>query len=189
MYTDQSELLTGLHQVLVEELGSRKTSNRSLTVADIYYELAPFLVCRNKLGIESVFDYERALVRLLAGEGGYLEIESLADRQKLQRRVDWRYPDPALLRDFLLAGVTICSSGMEETEGDDGTVDLPRFLDCPSCTEPLPQQAEVVFCPFCGDDLKRTSCVSCDEELRQNWRFCIACGTEVEAQGPPPGLH
>jgi hypothetical protein len=24
-------------------------------------------------------------------------------------------------------------------------------------------------------------CPACGEELRLNWRFCIACGTEVES--------
>jgi hypothetical protein len=59
--------------------------------------------------------------------------------------------------------------------------DLPPFENCPWCREELPQQARVRFCPFCGSNVQLVPCPACGEELRLNWRFCIACGTEVES--------
>jgi len=59
--------------------------------------------------------------------------------------------------------------------------DLPPFENCPWCKEALPQQAKVRFCPFCGSDVNLVPCPACGEELRLTWRFCIACGTEVES--------
>jgi hypothetical protein len=181
MFTDPSEVLARFNEVLVEELRPRmkKGSDVSLNVGDIYYELAPFQSCRYKLGVDSILDYDRMLLRMLAGAGGYLEVESLADRQKIQRQVDLRFPDPAILRDYFTVGVRICSSSLQEAEDTDEEVVSPRSRACPSCAEQLPQEAGVQFCPFCGDDVRRAPCVSCGEELRLNWIFCTACGTEV----------
>jgi rRNA maturation endonuclease Nob1 len=60
--------------------------------------------------------------------------------------------------------------------------DLPHFKDCPSCSEALPQEAGVNFCPFCGDDLRRVLCPSCSRKLKLNWKFCVGCGTEMEPE-------
>lgn len=190
MGLDGQSVLEQFHSVLVQELGSRagRDSGVSLTVADIYFDLVPFQTLRKELGVESVFDYERALLRLLAGQGGFLELEYIGDRHKLQRQLASGTPDPDLFRELLPAGVRICShveempAGIEkEEEVVVGVVeDLPHFQDCPSCAEALPQRDGVSFCPFCGGDLRRTPCVSCDEKLKLDWRFCIACGTEVE---------
>jgi hypothetical protein len=56
----------------------------------------------------------------------------------------------------------------------------PPFHDCPSCSETLPQHTEVRFCPFCGSNVQRVLCDSCGEKLRVIWRYCVACGTEVQ---------
>ena len=65
---------------------------------------------------------------------------------------------------------------------DQGPEDFPLFEDCPSCQEPLPQQARVRFCPFCGVNVQRVLCPSCGEKLKLDWQFCIACGTPVESE-------
>jgi hypothetical protein len=191
MMPDQQEVLSRFHQVLVETSGSRYSRDRSasLTVYDIYYNLVPFQDWQDELGLESVLDYERALLRLLAGQGGFLEMESLADRQKLQRLVDSGRPDPGLIRDYLSAGVCIRSRGDKESPEVEEAKDLPHFEDCPSCSDPLPQQAGVNFCPFCGTDVRRVLCVSCEEKLKLEWRYCIACGTEVEKARGALALH
>jgi hypothetical protein len=233
MYADQNDLLTHFQHRLREEaaLRGKKASESSLTVADIYYELLPFETCRKELGVESILDYEHALLRLLADEGGCVEIESLADRQRLQREANGWSPDPGVLRDFFSVGVRISSPIVEGREAEEatgaeeavqmhetpekeknvdmdetletagtheigGTLEMPRkgpesphYVNCPSCTETLPQQARVNFCPFCGEDVRRNICVSCDEKLKLNWRFCIACGREVEVKGSTIGSH
>jgi len=50
---------------------------------------------------------------------------------------------------------------------------------CPWCRESLPSSGHLNFCPFCGSGLKAVPCSGCGEEVEYNWRFCIACGTEV----------
>ena len=51
--------------------------------------------------------------------------------------------------------------------------------DCPWCRAELPQRDNLNFCPFCGTDVHLVPCPGCGEELEPDWRFCIACGTEV----------
>ena len=53
MYTDQNELLTHFHQRLREEaaLRNNEAPKTTFTVADIYYELVPFEICRKELGV------------------------------------------------------------------------------------------------------------------------------------------
>jgi hypothetical protein len=58
--------------------------------------------------------------------------------------------------------------------------DLP-FENCPWCRESLPQRPGVRFCPFCGSNVRLVPCAACGEELELNWRFCVACGTEVQS--------
>ncbi|MGD2124296.1 MAG: zinc ribbon domain-containing protein [Gemmatimonadota bacterium] len=225
MQTDHTELLTRFDRRLQDQFILRHADEKhlALTVADIYYDLVPFETSQKELGVESVFDYERALLLLLAREGGCLEIESLADRQKLQQKVNQWSPDPGLLRDFLSVGVRVRPSPRQEkpeipvdaAPAKDETMeldrdpavgepremnktvdvdpslevaaekaDLPHFQECPSCVEPLPQRAGVNFCPFCGEDVRRNICGACDQKLKLSWRYCIACGTEVESASP-----
>ena len=214
MVGDPQEVAERFHEVLVETLhrGNRPVTDRYVTVSDIYYELAPFDRCRKKLGVDSIFDYERALLEILSGQSGYLEVESLADRQRLERETRYGRIDPNRFRDFLHVGVRIRApvgpvsqernderqaEQKEETPGQsleeevspplqDGS---PRIQECPSCFESLPQKATVSFCPFCGADIRRVLCPSCHESLRLEWRFCAACGTQVESKEETPGLH
>jgi hypothetical protein len=111
MMVDSREVLTRLGEVLIEKIEAKKTNggNLHLTVQDIYYDLVPFYSYQKELGIECVFDYERALLQLLAGQGGVVELESLAEKQKLEKHVNSFRIDPSVLRDFLTAGVRVCS--------------------------------------------------------------------------------
>jgi len=52
---------------------------------------------------------------------------------------------------------------------------------CAWCREGLPQRPGVNFCPYCGCSVHLVPCPECGEELELNWRFCIACGTEVSS--------
>ncbi|HSM61224.1 MAG TPA: zinc ribbon domain-containing protein [Longimicrobiales bacterium] len=55
----------------------------------------------------------------------------------------------------------------------------PASTTCPWCRADLPQRASLRYCPFCGTDVNVVPCPGCGEELEPDWRFCIACGTEV----------
>ena len=238
-------------------------------------------------------DYEHALLRLLAGEGDYLTIESRTARQEIREELDSPNPNTGLYRDFAAADVRLnpdmidealgwieaspfqddaggedfapqqgfgaddlraldqpdemdASGEGEEAEGEEEEVEgeveglqaegesqveeeeaAPEGLEaeelpldvshedqvdsgegepaafseneeegeglvaatgdeaelemepCPWCRESLPRREGVNFCPFCGSNVNLVPCPACGEELEINWRFCVACGTEV----------
>jgi len=276
MTLDEQEVLSRFHRALVREIHARNPDhiNSPFTVAEIYQNLVPYRTHRDELGVEMNADYEHALLRLLAGEGDYLSIESRTARKEILEELETPNPNTGLYRDFAAADVQLNAERLEvgflaeiaeevsarveaaaededeETEeevmdeevvgdmdvqGDEedgaseveyepleveplgaslvppgevedggeevdseevsievsedvgdpefeeGEEDLPPFENCPWCREELPQQARVRFCPFCGSNVQLVPCPACGEELRLNWRFCIACGTEVES--------
>jgi len=289
MSFEEQEVLGRFHQALVRQLRARDPGRvgAPFTVAEIYQDLVPYRTHRDEIGVEMNADYEYALLRLLAGEGDYLSLESRTAREEIKEELASPNPNTGLYRDFAAADVhlnpdlldPVLVAGPEEGEADgDGEdpdpmqedpaeadshgeemgafidvdaagvelgaereepggmeddsegveyerleveplgaslgpveedsetevaseevpvevsaesedqegggreeVDLPPFENCPWCREKLPQQARVRFCPFCGSNVQLVPCPSCGEELRLNWRFCIACGTEVES--------
>ena len=183
MGRDLQDVLGRFHRVLVREVLSRSpgTLTRPLTVGDIYYDLVPFETRQGELGVGSVLDYERALLQLLSGQGGYVELEYIADRQKIQRHVDSFNPGLGLVREFLSSGVRVSPIAEETPTFEEVGEGLRHFEDCPSCAQPVPQRAKVRSCVFCGTNLQQIPCLSCGEKLLSDWRFCVACGAPVEA--------
>ncbi len=308
MTFDEQGVLSRFHRALVREIHARNPDHVSspFTVAEIYQNLVPYRTHRDELGVEMNADYEHALLRLLAGEGDYLTIESRTARKEIQEELDTPNPNTGLYRDFAAADVKLNAERLEvglleeiaeevnaraeasvadeenDASGDDeveeggdeaieagstaedvvmeeevmeeeltedtplegieeedaaeveyepleveplgaslvppgevdeelasdevsvevsgdvedfefeteeetepvaeeAEADLPPFENCPWCREELPQQARVRFCPFCGSNVNLVPCPECGEELRLNWRFCIACGTEVKS--------
>ena len=278
MTFDEQEVLARFHRTLVREIQAKSPEqiNSPFSVAEIYQNLVPYRTHRDEIGVEMNADYEYALLRLLAGEGDFLSIESKTARQEIREELDSPNPNTGLYRDFAAADVRLnqdmldetlmeeisrdvatpvqtddesmevedmeeegvdmglgdegsseggferleieplganlepleetdetkeeldsqevpveVSEEIDESETEDGTateigegeegIDLPPFENCPWCREDLPQQSGVKFCPFCGSNVQLVPCPACGQELRLNWRFCIACGTEVES--------
>jgi hypothetical protein len=72
---------------------------------------------------------------------------------------------------------------LSEDGGDtvaEGGADQAGLDTCRWCRAELPDRPNLNFCPFCGTDIRLVPCPSCGEELQPGWRFCVACGTEVE---------
>jgi hypothetical protein len=279
MSFETSEILGRFHRALVTEI--RKSNPAYLdgpfTVAEIYQNLVPYRTHRDEIGVEMNADYEDALLRLLAGEGDYLVIESKEARQTIREELDASNPNTGIFRDFAAADVrlnpqmlgmvedVVASGGdavapeveveeayetFDEVFGADGpeeeaergepvvedmsfeTVEEPSPFEeetveeeaaeqaeesapfetepagvetapepgvvavageeidqaevsevpgtCPWCRESLPDRGELNYCPFCGSNLTVIPCSECGEELELNWRFCVACGTEVK---------
>jgi hypothetical protein len=282
MTFDEQEILGRFHRALVREIRAKDPDHITspFTVAEIYQNLVPYRTHRDEIGVEMNADYEHALLRLLAGDGGYLSIESRTARQEIREELESPNPNTGLYRDFAAADVRLNPDKLDDglleglaeeeptTSIDDAPLELDSLVDevgepgmvddgtenepferleveplgaslgpiddqeppeevdseeypvelsdeegdfviegeevsdvepvqevesveeeeqfahpenCPWCRESLPQQTGVKFCPFCGSNVQLVPCPSCGEELRINWRFCIACGTEVES--------
>ena len=212
-------------------------------------------------------DYEDALLRLLAGEGDYLVLESEHARRELQDELASSNPNTGLFREYAAVSVRLnqarlpsplVENGRDEEDGEDGEASPPHHLfgnsvildmsgdtplpveelapdrrhdfvferepemamepepapgqrreaeaeaeaeaevasapqdgdgqagerapgSCAWCGEDLPRRQIVNYCPFCGANLHWVPCANCGEEMEPGWRFCVACGTEVEA--------
>lgn len=220
---DPRGLVDRLHRTLVEEIRSSSPDylREPFTVAEIYQQLVPYKTHRDAIGVEMNADYEDALLRLLAGQGGYLRLESEAAVRKIRDELETRNPDTTLYREFAAmevrlnperlpdggdgngdsayhAGPAVEKAGTGpvrtlEEEGPDGS-GVPSggaakppgrsgatpVGSCRSCGEPLPEREDLIYCPRCGADQRKISCPSCGTELEPGWRFCVACGEELE---------
>ena len=85
-----SDLPGRLFAALVREIRAKwpEYLDSRFTVAEIYQNLIPWRSHRNAMDIATSAEYEQALLRLLAGEGDYLALESQAARRR--SRPSWR---------------------------------------------------------------------------------------------------
>jgi len=107
-----SDLLDRFHRVLVQEIRKNRPEylEGRFTVAEIYQNLVPYRTHRDAIGVEMNGDYEDALLRLLAGEGDYLIIESEVARREIREELQSSNPNTGLFRDFAAADVRLTSA-------------------------------------------------------------------------------
>jgi hypothetical protein len=280
MTREQDLLVARLHEALVDEIRVRRPASLGapFTVAEIYQELVPYRTHRDAIGAAMNGDYEHALLRLLAGEGGYVILDSEPARKRLEEELASPNPNTGIFREYAALDVklnplyvpaqifppevstpspaeAIAASGRAPAAS---LLDLAGELDGPIRTAPqspppltrpaapaspgpgqapapapevrtpeppkaeepapamsretvpaaaaattqesseeakasgpttclwcradLPQRESLRFCPFCGTDVKLVPCQACGEELEPEWRFCIACGTQVSTE-------
>ncbi len=254
-----ADILSRFHRTLVEEIRESRPDylTGAFTVAEIYQNLVPYRTHRDRIGVEMNGDYEDALLRLLAGEGDYLVLESEHARRELKDELGSPNPNTGLFREYAAVSVRLNQARLpsplageaedEDEEGSDphhlfgnsvildmsGETPVPveelapdphhdfvferepematepepmpgepreeeaevasapedgdgRAGDrapggCAWCGGDLPRRQIVNYCPFCGANLHWVPCSNCGEEMEPDWRFCVACGTEVQA--------
>lgn len=196
------DLLDRLHQRLREAADAHPDADGTseITVAHLYQQLIPYRSVRGELGVWELAAYEHALLRLLAGERGYLRVEDESVRKELQRELSAPNPILGIYRDYPDAAVTLIAAAGADGEGSapappppPALPELPRISEqeistapsCHRCAQPLPGVADLRFCPSCGTDQHEVPCVSCGTPLRPEWNFCIRCGRR-RADRPAP---
>ena len=109
MTFDEQEVLGRFHRALVREIHAKNPEHSAspFSVAEIYQNLVPYRTHRDEIGVEMNADYEHALLRLLAGEGDFLTIESKTARQEIREELDSPNPNTGLYRDFAAADVRL----------------------------------------------------------------------------------
>jgi len=102
-------ILDRFHGALVEALRKRDPEHltRPFTVAEIYQDLVPYGVYRDFLGVEMNGDYEHALLRLLAGEGDFVELESEHALLEIREELESVNPNTGLYREFAAVDVRL----------------------------------------------------------------------------------
>ena len=103
------QVLNRFHGALVEALRQRDPEHlgRPFTVAEIYQDLVPYGAYRDVLGVEMNGDYEHALLRLLSGEGDFLEMESEHALREIREELESVNPNTGLYREFAAVDVRL----------------------------------------------------------------------------------
>ncbi len=103
------QVLERFHRALIEEIQTQRPEylTQPFTVAEIYQNLVPYGSHRDRIGVEMNGDYEDALVRLLAGEGGYLILDSEPALRNLRAALESPNPNTGVYREFAAVDVRL----------------------------------------------------------------------------------
>ncbi|MDH3225012.1 MAG: hypothetical protein OEO23_14925, partial [Gemmatimonadota bacterium] len=85
------------------------------TVREIHEELIPYRTHRDLIGVAMNGDYEDGLMRLLAGEGDYLILETGQALDALRKELEGKSPDMGLFKEFPEATVRLNPALLGET--------------------------------------------------------------------------
>ena len=174
------------HRVLVESIREKAPAylDDGFTVAEIYQFLVPYRTHRDRLGLSMSGDYEDTLLRLLAGEGGLLMLDSEAARSRIRAELGSRNPNTGIYREFAGAEVRLKSqtssestarpaegrprkrASSQEEASTSSEVAAPR---APQSPDPETSASAEAACPDCEKPLPD----------RASMRFCPHCGTNL----------
>jgi hypothetical protein len=131
------DVVARLRHCLVEELRKRgHSAGRPIKVSQLYQEIVPYRAVRSRLQVELNADYEHALLRLLAGEGGALRLEPEEARVELQHEAAEPYPYVGLYRKFSASEVWV---NMEAANGEAPEATVPAVPElAPVPPPPVP---------------------------------------------------
>jgi hypothetical protein len=79
-------------------------------ISELYQSILPYRSHRKRLGFDSSDDYDMAVLRLLAGEGGFAAVEPAEVQKQLALEAEAVNPTPGLYREFAAARVTLNGS-------------------------------------------------------------------------------
>jgi hypothetical protein len=125
-----SDELDRLFEALVRVLAQDARLALPFPAADIYERLVPYRSNRSRLNVATHQDYEMTVLRLLAGERGYVGLEPEEVREAMQHEVAGTNPDTAVFRNFPDARVAVNRFAAE------------RFLRGDAAYAPPPAHAE-----------------------------------------------
>ena len=101
--------LARFHRALVEEILRTRPLYLSepFTVSEIYQTLVPYRTHRDRIGVAMNGDYEDVLLRLLAGQGEYLVLESEHARKEIEQELKAQNPNTGLYREYAAVDVRL----------------------------------------------------------------------------------
>jgi Double zinc ribbon len=192
-----------LFRQLVANLGATQPARlrQPLLLADIRRTIVPYRANRRALQMESSEDYEVALMRLCAGEGGFARTGPDEVHDEFKREIGSPNPDLTLVEQRESAVVhldpdavmRIMSSNPElayAPPAKDRAAEPPAVAPsspapkkaashCHRCGSALPVGRVINFCPHCGQSLARRHCPQCNTELEPDWKHCVSCGATL----------
>lgn len=172
--------------------------HRPIPLEDVRLSIVPYRVNRRALGLESSEDYELVLLRLCAGEGGFVRTEPEDARARFAQELRGTNPDLDILGAAENVLLTLRSEPLARALGPEPEVsyappapppppqpsDVPEFPELDEPGEPEAPTDEPVppHCLYCGGALPphRTInfCPHCGQS--QTVAVCTHCHGELE---------
>jgi hypothetical protein len=194
--------LDRLFERLVQALAEESRLAVPFPAAEVYERLVPYRSNRSRIKVATHQDYEMTVLRLFAGERGYLRLEPDDVREAMQREVAEPNPDTAYFRNFpdvramvngrsaervlLGEGAYAPPLTVESGDGGDDSVDYTSENPIPPVVIPLAARRDVPTgnqCAYCGGMLptnrKVNFCPHCGQPPSGDLK-CPACGSEVD---------
>ena len=162
--------------------------HRPIPLDDVRHSIVPYRANRRALGLDSSEDYEMILLRLCAGEGGFVRAEPEEARSRFAAELDGPNPDLDVLERMENVVLTLRSEPLARALGPpDGSdesfppppppppravspepLDIPEFPEIDEIAEPHGAEDEPVppHCIYCGGALPGHRAVN----------FCPHCG-------------
>jgi Double zinc ribbon len=201
------DALDRLYRRVVESLAHvpRQMEGVPVTIGELYQTVVPYRGVRQDLGLTELAAYEHTLLRFLAGERGFVSIDTPGVQEELQREL--RAPNPILgvYRDYAEVGVHVnpniqvrdtpppppppppgpaTPSGISTGGGWPDVVPTPRIVPPPRREAPPPPPPPKPACPGCRSTLPEGRdarfCPFCGKPLKPV--PCASCGAPVEPE-------
>jgi hypothetical protein len=197
-----SDELDRLFGCLVDALAKETRLAVPFVASEVYERLVPYRSNRSRLKLGTHQDYEMAVLRLLAGERGYVRLEPEEVREGMQREVTSVNPDPSYFRHFPDARAMVNRRAAEQFLVGDLLYAPPAPDISPARAEPEAEEREeedegeegerehedsevasIVPLPFSMDGTSPNQCPYCGGSLPAGRKvnFCPHCGQ------PPSG--
>ncbi len=112
--------LTRFARRLVEQLSASKEGvNRAVPIGLVREKILPYQTHRRALMLESVEDYETVLLRLVAGERGFVRTLPAAAAKRCQEELAGSNPDLGVLNEVADSTIQITSLAAAQIAGDE----------------------------------------------------------------------
>lgn len=134
--------LDRLYRLLVDAIKAQHPEllTRPFEVADVYQSILPYRLHRRALGMETNSDYEMTLLRLLAGERGYM-IGDDEMQEALRRELSATNPDPGAFRPYAQSHVALAADALRRLEQGAAAAAGARGYGTPAATPTTPPRA------------------------------------------------
>lgn len=165
---------------------------QGFTLTDLEERLLPFREARREMADGGADAFERAVLRLIAGERGYL-LTAPDLQAACTQALASPSPSMSLVRAWATTSLTLATTAsavgterMATPSATDANVHAAKSepqtepCGCRYCGNRLPENRRMTFCPHCGMDMTKRQCPACSTELDVNWRFCVTCGRSAD---------
>jgi hypothetical protein len=176
-----------------------------LPLAEIPVSIVPYRANRRALRVDTSEEYEMVLLRLCAGEGGYVRTDPEEVRIKFEEELRSPNPDLEVIHRFEDVTVTLRPDRIDRALQPQAEIfdqvpvetpvsaaeDPPMFDEaeeiveedivgsqCVYCGGALPDRP-VKFCPHCGQSQVAMVCPECHADVEPGWRHCVNCGVAL----------